>query len=354
MKPLGLPQVPQASEEALRLTDAFGRTATDLRVSLTDRCNLRCTYCMPAEGLKWMPTEETLTDQELLRLIGIGVSQLGIEEVRFTGGEPLLRASLPQLVSAVKQMRTHSGRSPEVSITTNGLGLDKKAQILADAGLDRVNVSLDTVDPKGYAQLTRRDRFDAVLAGLAGAEEAGLGPIKINTLVLRGVNDHGVADLLRFCLGRGYQLRFIEHMPLGPRHTWKREEIVTGDDLIASLENDFTLTLSKAPRGAAPAQLWNVQPKDKQQPAGLVGFISSVTAPFCKSCDRTRLTADGQMRTCLFSNREYDLRGPLRAGASDQELAELWAAGAAQKEAGHLIGTDGFVQPERSMSKIGG
>lgn len=345
---------PAVSNTPLRLTDAFGRTATDLRVSLTDRCNLRCTYCMPAEGLKWMPTEDTLTDEEMLRLIGIGVGVLGIEEVRFTGGEPLLRRSLPQMISEVKQMRTQGGTSPEVSITTNGLGLDKKAQILAAAGLDRVNVSLDTVDPKGYAKLTRRDRFDDVLAGLEAVTRAGLGPIKVNTLVLRGVNDDGVADLLRFCLGNNYQLRFIEHMPLGPRHTWRREEIVTGQDLRESLEEEFDLTPSGIPRGAAPAQLWNVEPKDKQQPAGLVGFISSVTSPFCVSCDRTRLTADGQMRTCLFSNQEFDLRTPLRAGASDEELAALWVAGAAKKEEGHLIGTDGFVQPERSMSKIGG
>ena len=337
----------------LRLADAHGRVATDLRVSLTDRCNLRCTYCMPAEGLAWFPTDEVLSDAEVLRLIDIAVRLLGVQKIRFTGGEPLLRRSLEQIVAGAKKVRTTTGGTPELSLTTNGIGLDKRVAALAEAGLNRVNVSLDSLDRERYAALARRDRLDAVLAGLAAAEAAGLLPVKVNAVVMRGHNEPDVVPLAQFCLERGYQLRYIEHMPLGPRHEWDRTRMVTQAEILALLNERFTLSPAAEPRGAAPAELWQVEP-DASQRGGLIGVIPSVTAPFCGSCDRTRLTADGQLRTCLFSRTELDLRGPLRAGASDLELAELWTGAHSRKAAAHAIGEPGFVQPDRTMSAIGG
>jgi cyclic pyranopterin phosphate synthase len=231
------------------LVDSYGRTATDLRVSLTDRCNLRCNYCMPAEGLDWLPVEETLTDDEVVRLVRIGVEQLGIREVRFTGGEPLLRRGLPDLVRRTKQLRP----SPEVSLTTNALGLSRTADALADAGLDRVNVSLDTIRPDVFAQITRRDRLDDVLAGLAAAKRVGLTPVKVNAVLIRGVNDHLAPELLRWCLEQEFQLRIIEQMPLDAQHEWSRDQMVTAEEIFASLESEFTLTPDPEHRGSAPA-----------------------------------------------------------------------------------------------------
>lgn len=337
----------------LTLADAHGRVATDLRVSLTDRCNLRCTYCMPAEGLQWFPTDEVLTDAELARVLRIAVELLGITKLRFTGGEPLLRRSLEQIVAAAKELRTRAGKPPELSLTTNGIGLDKRVSALAAAGLDRVNVSLDSLDRARYAALARRDRLDAVLAGLAAAEAAGLLPVKVNSVVMRDVNEVDVVPLAQFCLERGYQLRFIEQMPLGPQHEWDRSQMVTQAEILARLRERFTLEPAAEPRGAAPAELWQVLP-DADQPGGRIGVIPSVTAPFCAACDRTRITADGQMRTCLFSRTETDLRTPLRDGASDAEIAELWAGAQGLKARAHGIGEAGFVQPSRTMSAIGG
>lgn len=335
------------------LADAYGRVATDLRVSLTDRCNLRCSYCLPAEGLPWLPTDETLTDAEVVRLLRVAVELLGVTRVRFTGGEPLLRRSLADLVAAAKQLRTPAGRAPQLSLTTNGVGLDKRADALAAAGLDRVNVSLDSLDRARYATISRRDRLPDVLAGLAAAEAAGLTPVKVNTLVLRGVNEADVVPLAQFCLVRGYELRFIEQMPLGPAHEWDRAAMVTQDEILALLGARYRLEPAVVPRDSAPAELWRVVP-DENQPGGTVGVIASVTAPFCGACDRTRLTADGQVRTCLFATTETDLRTPLRAGASDAELADLWAGAHRGKAAGHGIDEPGFVQPARTMSAIGG
>ncbi len=337
----------------LRLADAHGRVATDLRVSLTDRCNLRCTYCMPAEGLQWFPTDEVLTDAEILRVLDIAVQQLGITKVRFTGGEPLLRRSLEQIVAGAAQLRTRTGGSPELSLTTNGIGLDKRVKALAAAGLNRVNISLDSLDRERYAALARRDRLDAVLAGLAASEAAGLLPVKVNAVIMRGRNEADVVPLAQFCLERGYQLRYIEHMPLGPQHAWDRSTMVTQAEILTLLAQRYTLSPAAEPRGAAPAELWQVAP-DATQPGGLLGVIPSVTAPFCGACDRTRITADGQLRTCLFSRTETDLRAALRGGASDDELAQLWAGAQSLKAAAHGIGEPGFVQPARTMSAIGG
>ena len=334
------------------LSDSFGRVARDLRVSLTDRCNLRCTYCMPSQGLPWLPSSEVLTDAEVVRLIGVAVGQLGVDKVRFTGGEPLLRRGLAGIVAGAAALRTSDGGRPELSLTTNGVGLDRQVGALAAAGLQRVNVSLDSLDPQRYAALARRDRLPDVLRGLAAAEAAGLAPVKVNTVVMRGVNESDVVPLADFCLRRGYRLRFIEQMPLGPAHGWDRSAMVPAAEVLAMLGEHFAL--APAPqRGSAPAQEWLVAGDDCHA-AGRIGVIASVTAPFCGACDRTRLTADGQLRTCLFAHTETDLRGPLRDGADDSELAPLWLGAHRAKAAGHGIGAVGFRQPARTMSSIGG
>ncbi|HXW45109.1 MAG TPA: GTP 3',8-cyclase MoaA [Streptosporangiaceae bacterium] len=328
------------------LTDAFGRTATDLRVSLTDRCNLRCSYCMPAEGLEWLPRPELLTDDELVRLIRLAVTRLGITEVRFTGGEPLLRRGLAGLVAQVAAMAPR----PEISLTTNGIGLDRLASPLRAAGLDRINVSLDTLSPEIFVRLARRDRLGDVLAGLAAAAAAGLTPVKVNTVLMRGVNDHEAVALLRFCLQHGYQLRFIEQMPLDAQHGWRRAEMVTADEILEALNREFSLTPDDpAERGSAPAEAFLVDGGPAR-----VGIIGSVTRPFCGSCDRVRLTADGQLRNCLFARTESDLRTLLRAGASDDDLVQRWIDCIQAKLPGHGINDPGFLQPSRPMSAIGG
>ncbi|GIG70985.1 GTP 3',8-cyclase MoaA [Phytomonospora endophytica] len=327
------------------LTDRYGRTAVDLRVSLTDRCNLRCTYCMPAEGLAWLPKPALLTDDEVVRLVGVAVGLLGVREVRFTGGEPLLRPGLVDIVERTARLDPR----PKISITTNGIGLTKTAPALRAAGLDRVNVSLDTLRPERFKQLSLRDRLSETLDGLAAAADAGLTPVKINTVLMRGVNDDEAVELLAFALDRDYRLRFIEQMPLDAQHGWRREEMVTAEEILAALRSKYALTPSAKPRGAAPAEEWLVD----GGPA-TVGVIGSVTRPFCGDCDRTRLTADGQVRACLFATGETDLREALRAGAADEELAELWRGAMLAKKPGHGIDDPSFLQPPRPMSAIGG
>ncbi|MBK9724783.1 MAG: GTP 3',8-cyclase MoaA [Actinomycetales bacterium] len=325
------------------LVDQLGRVATDLRVSVTDRCTLRCQYCMPAEGLPWMPPEEMLTDAELLRVVGIFV-ELGVTQVRLTGGEPLLRRSIVDLVAGIAALTPR----PKIAMTTNGLALGRLAAPLKAAGLDRVNVSLDTVDRGVYETLTRRDRLADVESGLRAAAEAGLTPVKVNAVAMRGVNDDSVAEVLRWCLERGYELRFIEQMPLDAQHAWDRSALVTAAEVRERLQRRFTLTPLPG-RGSAPAQRYLVD-----DGPGTVGVIASVTEPFCQACDRTRLTADGQVRNCLFSNRETDLRGPLRSGATDEQLAALIRGEMWRKAPGHGIGRADFHQPDRPMSAIGG
>ena len=335
-----------------RLADAHGRVARDLRMSLTDRCNLRCTYCMPADGLAWLPTPEVLTDAEVVRLVGVAVEQLGVRKVRFTGGEPLLRRGLAHIIAGASALRTDEGVPPELSLTTNGIGLDNRVSELAAAGLSRVNISLDSLDPERYAALSRRDRLDEVLNGLAAADAAGLRPVKVNAVVMRGVNEVDVVPLAEFCLQRGYRLRFIEQMPIGPQHGWDRASMVPAAEILELLAGHFALSPVQG-RGSAPAEEWLVAAGDCH-PSGTVGVIASVTEPFCAACDRTRLTADGQVRTCLFSLTETDLRTPLRSGASDEDLADLWTGAHRGKWAGHSIGRASFVQPDRTMSAIGG
>jgi GTP 3',8-cyclase len=327
------------------LEDRYGRVATDLRVSLTDRCNLRCSYCMPAEGLDWLPGDDILTDDEVVRLISIGVRRLGIREVRFTGGEPLVRRGLVDIVRRTRAVDP----TVELSLTTNALGLARTATTLKAAGLDRVNVSLDTVRPDTFRTITRRDRFHDVVEGLAAARDAGLVPVKVNAVLLRGINDDQAPELLRWCIAHGYDLRFIEQMPLDAQHGWSRAAMVTADEIFAHLEHEFVLTPVDEPRGSAPAELFQVD----AGPA-TVGVIASVTRPFCGDCDRVRLTADGQVRNCLFAREESDLRAALRAGASDDELAERWVVAMRGKRAGHGIDDPTFLQPDRPMSAIGG
>ncbi|RJQ82544.1 GTP 3',8-cyclase MoaA [Pseudonocardiaceae bacterium YIM PH 21723] len=345
--PLGLPVVPSkaARPSDAGLIDRFGRRATDLRVSLIDKCNLRCTYCMPAEGLPWLSRSELLSGPELIRLITIAVRDMGIAEVRFTGGEPLLRQDLPEILAATAKLNP----APEMSLTTNGITLAKQAADLVAAGLTRINVSLDTLRQDRFAELTRRDRLADVLSGLKAAKDAGLSPVKVNTVLLRGINDDEPADLLEFCLENGYQLRFIEQMPLDPQHGWDRTQMITETEILDRLRTRFQLAPHPEDRGSAPAQRWLVDGGP-----GTVGVISSVTEPFCASCDRTRLTADGTVRNCLFAQTETDLRGPLRSGATDAEIAELWRGNMWQKAAGHGINDRDFAQPERPMSAIGG
>jgi cyclic pyranopterin phosphate synthase len=328
------------------LLDTYGRVATDLRVSLTDRCNLRCTYCMPEEGLQWLAKPELLTDDEIVRLVRIAVDELGVEEVRFTGGEPLLR---PGLVGIVERCAALSKR-PKLSLTTNGIGLERTATALRDAGLDRVNVSLDTLSPDVFQRMTRRKRHADVLRGLAAAQDAGLTPVKVNSVLMPGLNDAEAPDLLAWAVAHGYELRFIEQMPLDAQHGWQRDGMITAGDILESLRTRFTLTPEgEDERGSAPAERWIVDGGPHR-----VGVIASVTRPFCRACDRTRLTADGQVRTCLFATEESDLRGALRDGAADDEIAARWRLAMWGKKAGAGIDDPSFVQPDRPMSAIGG
>jgi GTP 3',8-cyclase len=286
-----------------------------------------------------------LTDDEVVRLITIAVDRLGVTEVRFTGGEPLLRRGLPDIIRRTTALRPR----PETSITTNALGLTRTAKALAEAGLDRVNVSLDTVRAADFQTITRRDRLHDVVEGLEAAAAAGLGPVKVNAVLLRGINDGQAPELLRWCMDRGYQLRFIEQMPLDAQHQWNRKSMVTADEIFAALQEEFVLEPAEEPRGSAPAELFAVDGGPYT-----VGVIASVTRPFCGDCDRVRLTADGQVRNCLFAREESDLRGALRGGADDAEIADRWRAAMMSKRPGHGIDDETFLQPVRPMSAIGG
>jgi cyclic pyranopterin phosphate synthase len=334
------------------LVDAFGRVATDLRISLTDKCSLRCTYCMPAEGLVWLPRADRLDDDEIVRLTAIFLG-LGVRTVRLTGGEPLVHPTLVDVVTRIAALRPR----PEIALTTNGVSLDRSARALAAAGLDRINVSIDTLDRERFASLTRRDRLADVLRGVAAAAAAGLRPVKVNAVLVRGSNLTEAPSLLSWALREGYQLRFIEHMPLDADHAWSREQMVTAEEILGVLGEEFTL-VPRERVNSAPAEDFDVVAGPDQAAwtadPTRVGIIASVTRPFCRDCDRLRLTADGQLRTCLFAREEIDLRGPLRAGATDAELGKIIAEAVAGKQAGHGIGSAGFVQPLRTMSAIGG
>ena len=350
----GQPGLPRSGP----LLDRWGRAATDLRISLMDKCNLRCVYCMPAEGLTWLPGRQLLTLEEVTRLVRVGVQELGIEEVRFTGGEPLVRADLIDIIAAV---RAEHPRLP-IALTTNGIGLEKKVEALVQAGLNRVNVSLDTICPETFAQLTRRDKLAAVLAGIEAAAAAGLTPLKINAVLMAGINDNQGHELLAWALEGGYQLRFIEQMPLDADHSWTREGTITAEQIRQHLADHYDLRPQAQPRGSSPAALWDVYPlgsASRTEPLGQVGIIASVTEPFCSACTRTRITADGKVRSCLFSLTETDLLGALRSGADDEQLAQIWRGAMWAKPRAHGKDRPGFeaadfTQPDRPMSAIGG
>lgn len=353
---LGMPTLPGRASRPrpageTGLVDTFGRRARDLRVSLTDRCNLRCSYCMPPEGLPWLPGPELLSAEETARLVRIAVRDLGIEEVRFTGGEPLLRKDLPALVAATTALRTPDGERVRTALTTNGIGLDRRAPDLAAAGLDRVTISLDSLRADRYLTITHRDRLHDVLAGIDAALAHGLGPVKVNALVVRGVNDDEAVELVRWACTTGVELRIIEHMPLDAQGAWDREAMVTAEEVLAQLRTAFVLEPAEH-RGSAPAERWYVSEAGTR--IGSVGVIASVTRPFCGDCDRMRLTADGQVRNCLFSAGGTDLRGLLRSGADDDAIADAWRGNAWAKKAGHGSDDDSFVRPDRPMSAIGG
>jgi cyclic pyranopterin phosphate synthase len=355
---LGVPSVPRRDESPAvpadapatgPLVDTYGRVATDLRVSLTDRCNLRCSYCMPAEGLNWLPSEKLLGAPELARLMRIAVTRLGVTSVRFTGGEPLLARHLEEVVAHAAALQPR----PEISLTTNGVGLARRAAGLAAAGLNRVNVSLDSVDRQNFAAITRRDRLADVLDGLAAAKEAGLTPVKVNAVLDPSTGREDVVALLRFCLEHGYQLRVIEQMPLDAGHQWRRDAALSADDVLAALRPHFRLRPDPVPRGSAPAELWLID-TGPGTPSGKFGVVASVSHAFCAACDRTRLTADGQIRSCLFATQETDLRGLLRSGAPDDAIEAAWRTAMWGKPAGHGINDPNFIQPDRPMSAIGG
>lgn len=323
--------------------DSFGRVHRDLRVSLIDKCNLRCTYCMPNEVMQWLPHGDLLTVDELLRVVRIAVEH-GIEDVRLTGGEPLLHARIIDIVEGISALPD----PPQIAITTNAVRLAALAQPLVDAGLQRFNISLDTLDRERFKQLTKRDELEAVLNGIAAAKATGIRPIKVNAVLMPGLNDDEAPALLRWALDEDLELRFIEEMPLNIDHHWSRSNFVSTDSVLQSLQAEFELTeLPRDPH--SPAFLMGVNGTNRT-----VGFISSVSRPFCGGCDRLRLTADGQFRNCLFAREEHDLRTFLRNGGSDEQIFGQMLESVQRKKAGHGIDNPDFLQPQRSMHAIGG
>ena len=324
------------------LVDPFGRVIRDLRISVTDRCNFRCTYCMPAEGMEWLPRSEVLTFEEIHRVSRIFVERFGVEGIRLTGGEPTVRAHLPMLISQLSRLGV------DLAMTTNGATLRNSAEELRSAGLRRINISLDTLRADRFEQMTRRNELENVLAGIDAAVAAGFSPVKINAVIERGVNDDEIVDLARFGRDRGVEVRFIEFMPLDATGHWANDRVVGQDEIVERIAEVFPLEQMPA-RGAAPADRWRYL-----DGAGTVGVIPSVTKPFCGDCDRVRLTAEGQFRTCLFATDEFDLREIMRSGGDDDALAERIIAAVGTKWAGHQINRVEFIRPNRSMSQIGG
>ena len=337
------------------LIDPYGRTVRDLRISITDRCNFRCTYCMPAEGMKWLPRADVLSYEEMRRLAAVCVGHFGVDGIRITGGEPTMRAHLPVLIEKLAQLVVPEGSSSpragqpiDLAITTNGATLRLIADELREAGLKRINVSLDTLRADRFTEMTRRDELDHVLDGIDAAIDAGFDPVKVNAVVQRGVNDDEIVDLATFGRERGVEVRFIEFKPLDAQASWDLTQVVGQDEIVTKIAAVYPLEQVPA-RGAAPADRWRYL-----DGKGTIGVIPSVTKPFCGDCDRVRITADGQFRTCLFATNEFDLRALLRNGATDDELAAEIRRAVGTKWAGHNIGNVAFVRPRRTMSQIGG
>ncbi|WP_420063930.1 GTP 3',8-cyclase MoaA [Microbacterium marmarense] len=335
------------------LVDTFGRVHRDLRISLTDRCSLRCTYCMPEQGNEWLARTSILTLDEIVQIATIAAAN-GITTFRLTGGEPLLRTDIVEVVRRLGEIRGPDARPVEIAMTTNGIGLPEKLPGLIDAGLNRLNISLDTIRPERFHELTRRDRLDDVLAGIEAAAASALRPLKINAVAMRDVNDDELVQLVEFAVAHNAQMRFIEQMPLDAGHTWDRTRMVTREEILETLASRWTLTPIPG-RGGAPAERWTLDDTDHT-----VGVIASVTAPFCGDCDRLRLTADGQLRNCLFSETEYDLLPILRAtdreSSQSREVAvdRMLRACVRGKLPGHAINDPSFLQPARGMNAIGG
>lgn len=328
------------------LVDSYGRVHTDLRISVTDRCNFRCTYCMSAEGMTWLPREEILTFEEIGRIAGLMVSHFGVRSIRLTGGEPLARGHIEVLVGRLAALGV------DLAMTTNGSMLARTAHALREAGLGRINVSLDSLRRDRFEELTRRDELASVLEGIDAAIDAGFDPVKVNCVVMAGVNDDEVVDLARFGRERGVEVRFIEFMPLDADGAWKPDAVVAQDQIVARIESALGPLVPVA-RAHEPAERFRYL--DGGGPHGVaVGVIASVTRPFCASCDRVRLSAEGGLRNCLFASDETDLRGPMREGAADDELARIIAGNVAAKGPGHAIGAVHFIRPRKSMSQIGG
>jgi len=328
-----------------RLKDSYGRVIDDLRISLTDRCNFRCVYCMPAEGLPWLPKREILTYEEILRLARVFV-HLGVRTVRLTGGEPLMRQDIDILIGGLARLDP----AMDLSMTTNGFFLAEKAERLARAGLKRINVSLDSLRPERFEKMVRRDGqlVFKILDGMRVARSVGLAPIKVNCVVVRGCNEDELGDFVALGRAQDYQVRFIEFMPLDAQGEWSMKAVVPGAEILARIHAVYPLAPAGG-NGGEPATVYRFL--DGQ---GSIGVIASVTEPFCDSCNRVRITADGQLRTCLFAVHEHDLKGLLRSGATDEELADFIIAAVWKKEAGHKINQPDFVKPARSMSSIGG
>ena len=324
-----------------QLIDTYGRVHRDLRISVTDRCNFRCQYCMPEEGMEWTPREELLTFEEIERLASLLVNKFGIESIRLTGGEPTVRANLSKLIEKLAKLNV------DLSLTTNGATLPLIAGKLYDAGLDRINISLDTLDRKRFESLTRRDNLKQVLQGIETAKSVGFDPVKINMVVMKGVNDDEVLDFVSYGRENGLVVRFIEFMPLDADETWEKSKVMPQNEILELISSKYDL--EPLSRGSSPAARW----KFVDGP-GEIGIIATVSEAFCDACDRIRLTADGKFRNCLFAIQEYDVRKLLRENAGDEKIIELFSHAVKQKWAGHQIGKSVFIRPSKSMSQIGG
>lgn len=329
------------------LIDPFGREITDLRVSITDRCNFRCSYCMPEDGMQWLDRAELLSFEEIARIARVMATAFRLRSVRITGGEPTVRAQLPSLIAQLAAIRRTDGTGLEISMTTNGATFALLADDLVTAGLARVNISLDTLRPERFEQVTRRNRLERVIEGIDAAIRAGLAPVKLNTVVMRGVNDDELPELVRFAIDRGIEVRFIEFMPLDGDGHWSPHGVVSEAEILERLATHFSF--HPLARSSAPATTYELD-----DGSGRFGVIPTVTHPFCDACDRVRLSAEGRLRTCLFALDEHDLRPLLRGGADDDALAERIASIVATKWRGHQIGTVRFRRPTKSMSQIGG
>ncbi|HEY2301709.1 MAG TPA: GTP 3',8-cyclase MoaA [Acidimicrobiales bacterium] len=332
------------------LVDGFGRTVRDLRISVTDRCNFRCFYCMPEEGMQWLPRQDLLSFEEIERIARICVERFGFEGIRLTGGEPTVRAHLPVLVDKLARLRVAGDqeRPVDLAMTTNGATLPLLAGDLRRAGLRRINISCDSLRPERFLAMTRRDALGAVLEGIDAALDAGFDPVKVNVVLVRGVNDDELVDMATFGRERGVTVRFIEFMPLDASGEWGNDRVVPASEVVAAIDAVFPLAAVEQ-RGTQPAERFVYR-----DGRGEVGVIASVTRSFCGTCDRVRLTAEGEFRNCLFAVEETDLRAILRGGGSDDDLAAAMAADVARKWAGHSIGQVHFIKPKRTMSQIGG